>query len=383
MKTAKIIKSKETNLYIKGRGLPKGCKLCLKGQKAVLFLNGICQKPDHCSWYCPISIERRDKNLTFANEIEISSKEGLLEEINNIDAKGMSITGGEPLTELNLQKTFEYIDYIKNQKGKKFHVHLYTNGINFSNTIANKLALVGLDEIRFHPPKENWSNIELALNRGFVVGAEVPIIPNKEKIKELQEFIIYLNKIGVDFLNLNEFEYCFPNSESLKNRGYQLKQGSVASVVNSHEAAIDLMKDMSNKVSIKMHFCPIHSKDYHQLKNRYLRRAKNIKLPFEIINEDGLLMFAQIEGNIDDLDKLNNCLLSELKINKDLILFNGKNIKLPLDLSIKHQFISLLENLQLKGYIVEMTPFRKQKYQQITEKTPIKLFKKEFGFNES
>ena len=383
MKTAKIIKSKETNLYIKGRGLPKGCKLCLKGQKAVLFLNGICQKPDHCSWYCPISIERRDKDLTFANEIEISSKEGLLEEINNIDAKGMSITGGEPLTELNLQKTFEYIDYIKNQKGKKFHVHLYTNGINFSNTIANKLALVGLDEIRFHPPKENWANIELALNRGFVVGAEVPIIPNKEKIKELQEFIIYLNKIGVDFLNLNEFEYCFPNSESLKNRGYQLKQGSVASVVNSHEAAIDLMKDMSNKVSIKMHFCPIHSKDYHQLKNRYLRRAKNIKLPFEIINEDGLLMFAQIEGNIDDLDKLNNCLLSELKINKDLILFNGKNIKLPLDLSIKHQFISLLENLQLKGYIVEMTPFRKQKYQQITEKTPIKLFKKEFGFNES
>jgi len=383
MKTAKIIKSKETNLYIKGRGLPKGCKLCLKGQKAVLFLNGICQKPDHCSWYCPISIERRDKDLTFANEIEISSKEGLLEEINNIDAKGMSITGGEPLTELNLQKTFEYIDYIKNQKGKKFHVHLYTNGINFSNTIANKLALVGLDEIRFHPPKENWSNIELALNRGFVVGAEVPIIPNKEKMKELQEFIIYLNIIGVDFLNLNEFEYCFPNSESLKNRGYQLKQGSVASVVNSHEAAIDLMKDMSNKVSIKMHFCPIHSKDYHQLKNRYLRRAKNIKLPFEIINEDGLLMFAQIEGNIDDLDKLNNFLLSELKINKDLILFNGKNIKLPLDLSIKHQFISLLENLQLKGYIVEMTPFRKQKYQQITEKTPLKLFKKEFGFNES
>jgi hypothetical protein len=27
-----------------------------------------------------------------------------------------------------------------------------------------------------------------------------------------------------------------------------------------------------------------------------------------------------------------------------------------------------------------MTPFRIVKYQQITEKTPIKLFKKEFGF---
>jgi pyruvate formate-lyase activating enzyme-like uncharacterized protein len=383
MKNTKITKTKETNFYLKGRGLPKGCKLCLKGQKAVLFLNGICQKPLHCSWYCPISIERKDKDLTFANEIEISSKEGLLEEVNNTDAKGMSITGGEPLTELNLEKTLDYIKFIKNQKGTKFHVHLYTNGINFSNSIAIKLALAGLDEIRFHPSKENWSNIELALNREFSVGAEVPVIPNKEKIKELREFIIYLNKIRVDFVNLNEFEYCFPNSESLKKRGYQLKRSSIASVVNSHEAAIDLMKEMSNKVSIKIHFCPIHSKDYYQLKNRYIRRAKNIKFPFEVINEDGLLMFGQIEGNNDDLDKFTNVLLSELEVNENLILFNGKNIKLPLKLSIHDQIISLFENFHLKGYIVEMTPFRQQKYQQITEKTPIRLFKEEFGFNDS
>lgn len=383
MRKAKVIKSKENNLYIKGRGIPKGCKLCLKGQKTVLFLNGICQKPDHCSWYCPISTERRDKNFTFANEIEITSKEGLLEEVNKIDAKGMSITGGEPLSELNLEKTLDYIKYIKIQKGNKFHVHLYTNGINFNNSIASKLALAGLDEIRFHPSKENWSNIELALNKGLIVGAEVPVIPNKEKIKELHKFIIYLNSIGVDFINLNEFEYCFPNSESLKSRGYQLKKGSIASVVNSHEVAIDLMKDLSNKVSIKMHFCPIRSKDYYQLKNRYLRRAKNIKLPFEIITEEGLLMFAQIEGNKDDIEKFSNILLTEMKINKNLILFNGKDIKLSLYLSIDNQIISLFERFQLKGYIVEMIPFRQQKYQQITEKTPIKLFKEEFGLNES
>jgi len=383
MKKAKVVESKENNLYIKGRGLPKGCKLCLKGQKAVLFLNGICQKPDHCSWYCPISTERRDKNSTYANEIEITSKEGLLEEVNKVDAKGMSITGGEPLSELNLEKTLDYIEYIKIQKGNKFHVHLYTNGINFNNSIASKLALAGLDEIRFHPPKENWSNIELALNKGMVVGVEVPAIPNKEKIKELQEFIIYLNGIKVDFINLNEFEYCFPNSESLKSRGYQLKKDSIASVVNSHEVAIDLMKELSTKVSIIMHFCPIRSKDHYQLKNRYLRRAKNIKLPFEVITEEGLLMFAQIEGNKDDLDKFSNILLTKMKIQKNLILFNGKDIKLPLYISIDNQIISLFERFQLKGYIVEMTPFRRQKYQQITEKTPIKLFKEEFGLNES
>ena len=91
----------------------------------------------------------------------------------------------------------------------------------------------------------------------------------------------------------------------------------------------------------------------------------------------------EMEGKIDDLEKFNNILLSEMKINENFILFNGKDIKLPVDLSIDNQIISLFEKFQLKGYIVETTPFRQQKYQQITEKTPIKLFKEEFGFNES
>ena len=109
MKKTRIVETEANSLYLKGRGIPKGCKYCLKGAKAVLFLNGICQKPYHCSWYCPISEERRDKEITYADEIEIDSKMELLEEINKIDAKGMSITGGEPLSELNLEKTFEYI----------------------------------------------------------------------------------------------------------------------------------------------------------------------------------------------------------------------------------------------------------------------------------
>lgn len=383
MKHAKYIKSEENNIYIKGRGLPKGCKFCLKGQKAVLFINGICQKPDHCSWYCPISTERRGKDITFADEIEITSNEGLLEEINMIEAKGMSITGGEPLSEYNLEKTLDYIKFIKEQKGRKFHIHLYTNGTNFNESIADKLALAGLDEIRFHPPKVLWTNIEYALRKGFDVGAEVPVIPDVEKQEELQDFIIYLNSIGVDFINLNEFEYCFPNSQSLKSRGFRLKEGSIASVVNSHKVAIDLMKGISNQVSIKIHFCPIRSKDYYQLKYRYLRRAKNIRLPYEVITDEGLLIFGQIEGNKEALDKFYNIMLSEMKIDKDFMFSDGKSLKLPFYLSIDNRIISLFERLQLIGYIVEITPFREQLYQQITEKTPIKLFKKEFGFSEN
>jgi len=116
MKKSKIVETKSNSIYIKGRGIPLGCKFCLKGAKAVLFLNGICQGPNHCSWYCPISEERKGKDISYADEIQMNSKEELLEEINKINAKGMSITGGEPLLELNLEKTLQYIRYVKLKK---------------------------------------------------------------------------------------------------------------------------------------------------------------------------------------------------------------------------------------------------------------------------
>ena len=383
MKKIIVEKIKEGNRIIKGRGFPKGCKLCLKGQKTVLFLSGTCQKPDNCYWYCPLSKERKGKEETFANEIKINSKKELLEEINKTEAKGMSITGGEPLSDKNLEKTLDYIRFVKTQKGKRFHIHLYTNGISFNKSIAEKLASAGLDEIRFHPSRGNQQKIKFALNKGLVVGAEVPVIPNNEKLEDIKKLVVFLDDIGADFINLNEFEYCFPNSLSLKNRGYQLKKGSIASVVKSQEVAIDLMRDLSTRVSIKIHFCPIHSKDYNQLKMRYLHRAKNIRLPYEVITEEGLLIFGQVEGNLEDLNRFKENLISKTKIKEKFLSSTENNIKLPYYYIMDTQIMSLYESYQLKGYVIEMIPFRKKKYQQITEKTPTKLFKKEFGYDEN
>jgi pyruvate formate-lyase activating enzyme-like uncharacterized protein len=381
MKVIKLLKTRGESYYIKGRSIPKGCKYCLKGSKVVLFLNGICQKPEHCYWYCPISEERRGKEITFADEIEIKNKEDLLQEIEKISAQGMSITGGEPLSRLNLEKTIDYINYAKIAKGKKFHIHLYTNGVNFNENIAKRLSIAGLDEIRFHPAREHWNNIKNALNKNISVGAEVPVIPEKTYMESLEEFVYFLDKIGGDFINLNEFEFCFPNSQSLKERGFKLKKDSIAAVINSQESAFNLLRKIGLEVDIKMHYCSIRAKDYHQLKNRYIRRAKNIKLPYEVITEEGLLIYAQVEGEKKNLNDFYESLVHDLKIHNNQLSYDNDQIKMPFYISIENQIVGLIEKYDLKGYIVETTPFRRLKYKQITEKTPIEVFKNEYGLN--
>ena len=97
--------------------------------------------------------------------------------------------------------------------------------------------------------------------------------------------------------------------------------------------------------------------------------SKNIKLPFEVTTDEGLLLFAQIEGKKEDLEKLNDILVSDIKIERNLIAYNEKYIKLPYYISINSQITSLIESFQLKAYIIERTPFRDRRYQQITEKT--------------
>ncbi|MBY9002339.1 MAG: 4Fe-4S cluster-binding domain-containing protein [Candidatus Lokiarchaeota archaeon] len=367
---------------IKGRGIPKGCQICLKGAKTVLFLNGLCQNPDHCYWYCPISEERKNKSLMFANEIQINTKEEILDEINNTNALGMGITGGDPLFTPNIKSTLEIIRFIRHKMGKKFHIHLYSNGVNFDENLAIDLANSGLDEIRFNPSRSNWNVIKLALKKGMQVGAEVPLIPQNKYLNELEQFIIYLDKIGADFLNINEFEYSVSNSAQLKDRGYDLKNGTIASVENSKEMAFELIERMAPKVSIKIHFCTIIAKDYWQLSKRYYRRAKKIRKPYESISPEGLLIYSQIEGPLDKLHELKEEILKNANLKSHHLEIDTAGLKLSVEASLNDDIIQLVDKKGLKFYILETTPFREEKYKQITEKSPINVFWEDFGLNE-
>ncbi len=380
-----IQKTDQQNYYLLNRGTPRGCQLCLKGMKAVLFINGICQKPAQCSWYCPISEKRKGKSTSYINEIKINKQTEIFDEIRRTDARGLSITGGEPLSTPNLDITLSYIQLIKTTMGPKFHIHLYSNGCQFNKTIAKKLSEVGLDEIRFHPPHDKWEVIEDALGKGMDVGAEVPVIPDETHETQLNDFILYLDRIGANFINLNEFEYCFPNSKELRKRGFELKRGSIASVKDSKRTALRLINQLASKTSLKIHFCSIKAKDYFQLKERYLRRAQNIKTPYEEVTDEGLLLYGQIEGTREQISKFREYLLKESDMPRELLSFESEKILLPYYVLIDDEFEDFLKEFGLHGYIIEGLPFnkyREKEYHQITEKAPIDVFKQEQEYYE-
>ena len=144
--------------YIKP--LSPGCKMCSKGSKMVLLVTGICYFD---CFYCPLSFEKGGKDRIFADEWELSNEDDtikIIQEAKNIKATGAGITGGDPLSVSD--RTCNYIQLLKNTFGESFHIHLYTSGLENTEIIPD-LAVLGLDEIRFHPMLHNWSNMNKSI----------------------------------------------------------------------------------------------------------------------------------------------------------------------------------------------------------------------------
>ena len=85
------------------RNLSEGCKLCYQGAKLVLFISGLC---DRTCWYCPLSEERKDVDVIFANDQKVTTPEEAIEEAEIMDALGTGVTGGEPL--LVIERVVEF-----------------------------------------------------------------------------------------------------------------------------------------------------------------------------------------------------------------------------------------------------------------------------------
>ena len=270
--------------------LSKACRQCCEGAKMVLFVTGVCGKD---CWYCPISYERKDKDLAFANDRPVYDPQDIIDEARMMSALGTGVTGGEAL--LRLDRVVEYCRLLKNEFGKKHHIHLYTGTAPNRATLEKLSGLV--DEIRMHPPQELWKDIlntkyiesaKAAKEMGFEVTIEVPSLPGLEYLIPALPYL--------DYLNINELEWSETNAGAMRRRGYSLEDDYHNAVPGAAVWAEKLLAAGGGRCEDgtcgKVHWCSSTFKDSVQLRERLKRIAKNTARPFEEITEDGTVVYG-------------------------------------------------------------------------------------------
>jgi len=299
--------------------LPKGCEFCARGSKIVLLVTGKCTTG---CFYCPLSARKKGREVMFANERLVKEERDIIEEALAIGAEGTGITGGDPLMELD--KTLRCIRLLKERFGPKHHIHVYTSAID--RDAVERLERAGLDEIRFHPPLRVWASLEttdlskIVAETDMEVGLEVPALPGEEG--RLRALITYAEKLGMDFVNINELEFSETNWSQLRERGYDVKDDVSSAVMGSEEMA---MRMLEMDVEVPLHYCSSSFKDRVQLRNRILRRGERVSLPLDLVTEEGILYRGVIEG--DDLGEIMEK-LREMRVPEELMRVDAEKHRL-------------------------------------------------------
>ncbi|MFH1786857.1 MAG: radical SAM protein [archaeon] len=329
-----MIKETMGNSFASGK-LARGCELCIRGSKLVLFLTGICQS--EC-WYCPISEKRKGKDITWANEREVRSDEDIFEEAKRQSAEGASITGGEPF--LRFDRLLESVRLFKDNFGHKFHLHLYTYGGLASPERLRKLDRAELDEIRFHKAENLPDRKEYSMS----VGVEVPLIPGTDK-----ELLAAVDRIAgrADFLNLNELEYSDSNSDAMMARGFEQKNDLSYGIKGSIELGMKILEYADGKVPA--HLCPSELKDHIQFRNRLKRTAKNVRRKYEKETSEGLLLKGVIEGDA----AAHRRLLKKFSLSPEYFVFDSEKGQIEASETIARR---LAGKIAEKAFIVEEYP---------------------------
>lgn len=363
------IKKDKNSLFIKR--LPDGCRYCKKGEKMVLFITGIC--PRRCT-YCPLSDNKKDKDVMFADEWLTDDPKDVIAECKLIKAKGAGITGGDPLS--RLQRTVKYIRLLKKEFGKKFHIHLYTSLDLVNRKSLKALYDAGLDEIRFHPEIGDfrlWDRISIAkeVSRKWKVGMEIPVIPGK--LDETMDLIHYAEEY-IDFLNLNELEISDNNANSLTEQGFRTVDDSYA-IIDSAKMGKQILKALAKEnTDLMVNFCSTKVKDSEQLTERIKRRARSVVRDFDHMTGEGLLVRGAIypviepgfsyrekirksmtPANLKKLSQIMSGIKEEYEIPGNLIAIDNEKLRILIAPWILEELVQLKE-FRYKSAIVTEYP---------------------------
>jgi pyruvate formate-lyase activating enzyme-like uncharacterized protein len=277
--------------------ISEGCEQCAKGGKMVLFVYGYCDQRD--CFYCPLGENRKNVTDVYANERLVEDDEDVITEAKRMDALGTSITGGEPQEAMG--KTTRYLSLLKDEFGEDHHTHLYT-GITGGRENMRRLSEAGLDEIRFHPPFEQWGDLHgtewedilyIAREEGLTPAFEIP------GIRPEGEFLDFLDEGAAEFCNINEFEMSDGNYRRMQEQGFELKDDHMSAVEDTRE---DILEEMGDHE--KVYFCTSVFKDAAQHRRRLKRMARQVRRPFDEVTDDGTLVYGKTWAEADRFERL-------------------------------------------------------------------------------
>ena len=332
--------------------LSPGCTQCALGAKMVLLVTGQCSS--NC-FYCPLSQQKKNKDVIYADEWKLTNEtetDVLIKEAESIDAQGAGITGGDPL--FVWKRTTRYIQLLKDAFGEKFHIHLYTAGLQNSDHLGD-IINAGLDELRFHPLPSTWQAMEQSplssiiqdvLKTGIDVAMEIPVIP--DKYNEILSLLSWANEQGIHWVNLNELEFSETNMHALTKKGYTTKDDLSAAVRGSQETAFKVVRNASEEQwHLGVHYCSVSFKDGIQLRNRITRRAHHVAYDGDIITDEGTLLRGCIEAGSTSLKNVMTILLQQFKIPQRFMKLDLKKNRV---LIAAWHLEDIAEELQRQGY---------------------------------
>lgn len=308
-----IHKTPFASYCLKENGVAEGCKYCVKGEKLVLFISGICSR---VCFYCSLSSKRKNRDIVWANEKQCNNIKDMLEEAKASRAKGAGITGGDPLCKL--ARTIKYAKALKKEFGKKFHVHIYLPTKLVTRDKLKKLSKY-VDEVRFHPQfltnnikiiKEEITKVRLAskLWPSESIGIELPLLPDK-CIETLR--IIRACSPFIGFVNLNELEISDTNFDYI-TKHYKLNPDTYT-IKGSKEMGLKIMRELMNS-KLRIHLCTARTKNLYQYKNR-LKLHKILPFGFRT-SEGSVRYFAVYSKNSKKLNKIKNKFKSQSYLDK-------------------------------------------------------------------
>lgn len=263
--------------------LSPGCKCCIDGTWACIFINGLCTRK---CFFCPQNRMMKKERKIILCSIKFDHIDDCIDFLDKFNYQGVGFSGGEPFMVFDL--LIKFILKIRERFGKKMYIWLYTNGDLVTNSKLRMLKEAGLNEIRFDLSARKFDLKPIKLAKEIIgnVTIETPAVPEEEK--DMIYALDRMKSLGIKSLNLHELFTTEFNRKAFDLKRYSYKKNSA--VYESDMTGMKIFKYIvKNKINIHINYCTTRYKEIYQKIGELRNFSKHVKKTFESITSLGLI----------------------------------------------------------------------------------------------